>query len=75
MTIPKRGAQHDYAALNACAAKLKASNPAYAEEEQVYIGANPGTDYQTIISVIDALRTTPDGKSPLFSNVNFKVAQ
>lgn len=75
IAIPKRGPLYDLEGLNRCASKLKAANPAYADEDQVFIGANPGTDYQTVISVIDALRTTPDGKSPLFENVNFKVAQ
>jgi len=75
VSIPKKGSQYDFAGLTACAAKLKNSNPAYAEEDQVFIGANPGTEYQLIIQVIDALRRTPDGQTPLFENVNFKVAQ
>jgi hypothetical protein len=39
---------------------------------QVYISANPSTDYQTLISTIDALRSDKNGK-PLFTEPNFKV--
>jgi biopolymer transport protein TolR len=73
VSIPKKGNQYDLASLTACAVRLKGANPAYAEEEQVYISANPGTEYQLLIQVIDALRTEDDGKTPLFPKVNFKV--
>jgi biopolymer transport protein TolR len=73
VSIPKKGNQYDFEALTACAVRLKGSNPAYAEEEQVYISANPGTEYQLLIQVIDALRNESDGKTPLFPKVNFKV--
>jgi biopolymer transport protein ExbD len=72
IAIPKKNGRYDLAGLSECAAKLKASNPAYQEEDQVFIGANPGTEYQAIIDAIDALRTGPSGVA-LFSNVNFKV--
>jgi hypothetical protein len=49
--------------------------PAYAEEEQVTLMANPGIPYGTVIKTMDALRTTPDGKSNLFDKVNFGVSQ
>lgn len=75
ISIPKKGAQYDFDGLTACAARLKNSNPAYAEEDQVFIGANPGTEYQLLVKVMDALRTSQDGKAPLFDKVNFKVAQ
>lgn len=75
ISIPKKGTQYDFDGLTACAARLKASNPAYAEEDQVFIGANPGTEYQLLVKVMDALRTGQDGKAPLFDKVNFKVAQ
>jgi biopolymer transport protein TolR len=74
ISIPKKGNQYDFAGLTACAERLKASNPAYAQEDQVFIGANPGTEYQLLVNVMDALRTTKDGKT-LFDKVNFKVAQ
>ena len=73
-TIPLRGGKYDYAALSDCATKLKKSNPEFADENQAYIAANPRTEYQIVIDVIDALRTTPENK-PLFDNVNFKVPQ
>lgn len=74
VSIPKKGNQYDFAGLTQCAARLKASNAAYADETQVGISANNGTEYQLIIQVIDALRKTPDGKQDLFPDVNFKVA-
>lgn len=74
ISIPKKGNQYDFEALNRCAARLKASNPAYSDEDQVFIGANPGTEYQLIIQAMDALRQTADGQKPLFDRVNFKVA-
>ena len=75
LSISKRGNQYDYAELTKCAAKLKASNPAYAEENQVQISANPGIAYEIVINVIDALRKTPDGRGPLFENVTFGVSK
>jgi biopolymer transport protein TolR len=72
VTIPKKGRDYDYGALKSCAARLKKANPEFDDETQVFLTANPGTDYQTIISVIDAVRTGPGGE-PLFTDVNFKV--
>src|SRR5688572_29882037 len=61
-TIPRRSGKYDYAALSQCATKLKASNPEFADENQAYIAANPGAEYQVVIDVIDALRTTPENR-------------
>ncbi len=74
IAIPKKGAEYDYASLTACAKKLKGSNADFADETQAYISGNPGTEYQTIISVIDALRATPQGDA-LFEDINFKVSK
>lgn len=75
LSIPRQGNRYDYAALTACAAKLKASNPAYADEEQVAISASPDIEYQLVVQTMDALRTQADGHTPLFENVNFQVAK
>jgi len=75
LSVANRGAKYDYASLTKCAAKLKGANPAFAEENQVGIGANPGIPYGVVIKTMDALRTTHDGKGPLFENVNFKVSK
>jgi len=72
IAIPMVNGKYDLASLTICAARLKSSSQDYADENQVYITANPGTDYQTIVDVIDALRATPQG-DVLFDNVNFKV--
>jgi biopolymer transport protein TolR len=74
IAVPKAGNDYDYAALTSCAARLKGASPDFADETQAYITANPGTEYQTIIAVMDALRTTPAG-DVLFDNINFKVSR
>jgi len=74
VSIPRENGRYNYAALTECATRLKNASPDYQDENQFYISANPGTEYQTIIDVIDAMRTTPQG-DPLFENVNFKVAK
>ena len=71
ITIPKVSGNFDYAALTACATKLKEK---FEDEDQVGISANPSTEYQILIRVIDALRSTAKGE-PLFDNVNFKVSR
>lgn len=81
VTIPAKGrdpagrAQHDWAALRACAKRLKDSAPEFKEETQVQILAEPGTDYQTVIWTMDAVRQSDDGKEVLFPDVNFGVAK
>jgi biopolymer transport protein TolR len=72
LAISLKSGKYDYDGLTACAIKLKHSSSEFADETQVYISANPGTDYQTLISTIDALRSTPQGDA-LFTDVNFKV--
>lgn len=80
VTIPARGrdaagrAQHDWAALRSCAKRLKDAAPEFKDETQVQILAEPGTDYQTIISTMDAVRQSDD-KEALFPDVNFGVAK
>jgi biopolymer transport protein TolR len=69
ITIPLVSGKYDYTSLTACATKLKQN---YEDEDQVYITANPGTEYQILVNAIDALRLTATG-APMFANVNFKV--
>src|SRR5688572_25460451 len=49
ISVANRGATYDYAGLKKCAARLKNSNPAYDEEEQVTLMANPGIPYGTVV--------------------------
>jgi biopolymer transport protein ExbD len=74
LAIGLRGNKYDYDALTDCARKLKSASSDFEDELQVYIGANNDTDYQTLISTIDALRSDRNGK-PLFTEPNFKVAK
>ena len=69
IAIPRASGKYDYRLLSECAAKLKEK---FEDEDQAYITANPGTEYQILINVIDALRTSPRGVE-LFNNINFKV--
>jgi biopolymer transport protein ExbD len=69
IAIPRNSGKYDYKLLSECAAKLKEK---FEDEDQAYITANPGTEYQILINVIDALRTSPRGVA-LFNNINFKV--
>jgi biopolymer transport protein ExbD len=75
ITIPRRGGQYDFQELNRCAAKLKKASPAFQDENQVFIAANPGVAYETVIGVADAVRRTADGREVLFDAINFKVSK
>lgn len=72
IAVPLKNGKYDLEGLTTCASHLKKASPDFADENQVYIAGNPGTDYQTIIDVIDALRADAHGEA-LFENVNFKV--
>jgi biopolymer transport protein TolR len=72
LAVPRKNGKYDYEALTKCVARLKHSNPDFRDENQVFLSANPGTPYQDLIDVIDAVRTTPEGET-LFEEVNFKV--
>jgi biopolymer transport protein ExbD len=74
IAIPRRGEQYDFGALNECASSLKQASPEFREETQVFLSANPGIDYQTLVSTIDAVRATSKGDA-LFPDVNFQVAR
>ena len=74
ITIPKRDGQHDWPALTACVKRLKVASVDFKEETTVQILADPGTDYQTIIHAMDAVRGDPDVEL-LFPDVNFGVAK
>ncbi len=73
ITIPNQGENVDLRSLTACAKKLKNANPAFKEETQVTITANPGIEYKTLIDVMDALRS--DAEEELFPDVHFGVAR
>lgn len=73
ITVPKGDKDHDFKALTACAKRLKNARPEFKEETQVTITANPGIEYQTVIGVMDALRS--DGEEELFPEVHFGVAR
>ncbi len=71
--MPKVNEEYDLKSLTACARRLKNANPAFKDETQVTITANPGIEYKTVIDVMDALRA--DGEEELFPDVHFGVAR
>ena len=54
MTVPKKGADYDWAALTDCAVKIKAR---FADEKDVIVGADPMIHYEYIVAAMDALRS------------------
>jgi biopolymer transport protein TolR len=74
IAIPKRDGAYDFAALTQCARALKQASPEFTQETQVFLSANPGIEFQTLVHTIDAVRETPQGDE-LFPKVNFQVAR
>jgi biopolymer transport protein TolR len=74
IAVPKKGSDYDYERLTDCAARLKNTSDKFKNENQVFITANPGTEYQILINTIDALRRARNGDI-LFDAVNFKVSK
>ncbi|HEY6080220.1 MAG TPA: biopolymer transporter ExbD [Polyangiaceae bacterium] len=72
IAVPKQSGNYDFAGLTACASRLKGSSADFADETQATITANPGVEFQTVVAVMDALRTTPTGDN-LFENIQFGV--
>jgi hypothetical protein len=68
VSIPKKDGKHDFAELARCSVVLKGSSPDFASEKAVTVTTNPGTDFQTIVSTLDALR-------PAFPDVTFGIAR
>ncbi|HEY6878081.1 MAG TPA: biopolymer transporter ExbD [Polyangiales bacterium] len=64
MTIPKKGADYDWAALTDCANKIKAR---FNDEKDVIVGADPMIHYEYVVAAMDALRG--DAKKELFPKV------
>lgn len=73
VTIPKRDGAHDLTALTACARRIKGARAEYAAEPQVSISANPDVPYDTVVSVMDALRS--DASGDLFPEVKLGVVR
>jgi len=64
MTVPKKGADYDWAALTECAVKIKVGYP---NEKDVIVGADPTIHYEYIVAAMDALRSKD--KKELFPKV------
>ncbi|EYF00709.1 ExbD/TolR family protein [Chondromyces apiculatus] len=73
ITIPMVSSAHDYAAVTACAKRLKTAQPEFIDETQVTITASADIEYQVIVSTMDALRR--EGENELFPDVHFGVTR
>src|SRR5688572_26680576 len=73
LALPKKGGRYDLTGLTQCAEALKGMKESFAAETQVFLTANNDTEYELVIQVMDALRTSQDGKTPLFPNVSFSA--
>jgi biopolymer transport protein TolR len=62
-----RGADgdYDYDALNACASKLKALSPKFADENDVTLSAASDVQYEVMVHTMDALRSSRDDADTL----------
>src|SRR5580700_9712710 len=63
---------YDYAALGACAKRLKNQVTEAADETNATVTANASIPYQIIISTCDAIRKSDDGQT-LFPDITFGV--
>jgi len=66
VAVPKRDGAFDFAQLSACAARMKER----ASETDAVVYAKSGTDFQTVVSTMDAIRGKADGGS-LFPSAAF----
>jgi biopolymer transport protein TolR len=73
VTLPNKGGAYDLAGLSACARRIKGVRPEYALESQVSLSANPDVPYETLVSVMDALRSDDTGE--LFPEVQLGVVR
>jgi biopolymer transport protein ExbD len=64
---------YDYLGLTSCVQRLKNQVPEAADETAATLTANTGVPYQVIVSTIDAIRRSEDGKQELFPDINFGV--
>jgi biopolymer transport protein ExbD len=72
VAVPKRGADHDWAAVRSCVSRIKDANVDFAHETEIKIMAEPGVAYQTVVAAMDAVRQRDDGE-PLFPDVSFAI--
>ena len=87
LAIPKKNNDYDFAALGACAKRMKSLSPDFAGEMAVTLSANPNIPFQAIVSTMDAVRKDESGECApdkegvwagvgcLFPDVNFGLAR
>lgn len=73
VTVPRRGGEIDLVGLGACARRIKGARAEYALETQVGITADPGVPYESVVAVMDALRS--DAQGELFPEVRLGVVR
>ena len=65
-TVPKKGADYDWAGLTECVSRIKGVAQ-FSDEHEVIIGADPMIQYVHVVAAMDALRG--DDKQELFPDV------
>jgi biopolymer transport protein TolR len=64
LTVPRTATGYDWAALTACAARVKST---FGDETQVIVSADPTIEYEQMIRAMDAVRSS--GTRVLFPDV------
>ena len=73
-TVVMKDGRYDFAALHGCVTKLVSCSKAYASEHAAMVGASPTTEFQTVVSVWDAVRRRDDG-TPLLPDLSLTVVR
>ncbi len=74
LAFPRAGGAYDWPGVRACAEKLRASDPAFAHENQVVVVADSNIELETVVALMDSLRTSAGGQ-PLFTVTHFGIAK
>jgi len=69
ITVPRQGTGYDWAALTACAEKIKRE---YQDENKVTVSADPLVTYRDLIAAMDAVRQNAD-EEILFDEVQLSA--
>ena len=72
VAVGMKGTDYDFAALGACAKRLKNQVPEAADETAATLTANSNIPYQVIVSTCDAIRKSEEGDT-LFPDITFGV--
>jgi hypothetical protein len=73
VTVPKIGADFDYAGLTKCLTNVKHLAPTQLQDERaILLSASSDAPFQVVVSTMDAARQTPEGEK-LYPDVSLGV--